>query len=225
MKFMFKGSGQITLPITPESFQVETARNVQKVNVHEIGDVNLPGNMALGVTKISCMFPKQNYPFAFDYGNPYEYVEKFQKLVKKGKAVRFIISGTEVNERVLVESISYGERDGTGDVYATITLVGYRGVGAVQAMAVAGATAVLASAPTAREAEAPPASSQTQSYTVKAPSVDTYIVIARQYYQNHWGPAVQNQKIAAALAQYNGDKGSFPSQKTVKIPPYESLGI
>ena len=53
--------------------------------------------------------------------------------------MRFIVSGTGVNEQMLIEDIAYGEKDGTGDVYATITMRGYREVGAAQTTAVLGA--------------------------------------------------------------------------------------
>lgn len=217
MKFIFKGSGQITLPITPESFQVETARNIQKVNVHEVGDVNLPGNMALGVIKIDCLFPNNNYPFAADYGDPYSYVERFQKLISKKKPVRFIVTESEVNERVLVESISYGEKDGTGDVYATITMVGYREVGVAQTAKVAGASVVAAAK---RAVETPPVQQET-SYAVK--NGDSYMSIARKNYGDHWEVGAKAQKMAKALALYNGDKGFYPTKSSIIIPPYEKM--
>ena len=46
--------------------------------------------------------------------------------------LRFIVSGTMVNAPVLISDITYGEKDGTGDVYATITMRKYRTLSAVQ---------------------------------------------------------------------------------------------
>ena len=40
--------------------------------------------------------------------------------------MRFIVTDTDVNIPVLVENISYGEKDGSNDVYATISLAEYR---------------------------------------------------------------------------------------------------
>lgn len=235
MKFIFKASGgQITLPITPESFQVETAINIQKVNIHEAGDVNLPGNMALGVIKIDCIFPNRDYPFATDYGDPYGFVDKFQKLIKKKKAVRFIVTDTEVNERVLVESISYGERDGTGDVYATITMAGYREVGAVRMAQVLSAATPTASASTARPVEK--AAASVQQYHVK--DSDSYMSICRAFYKSYY-TAANSYAMGQKLADYNGDSGHVvPSKyvlregnreervnRVIKIPPYETLGM
>jgi hypothetical protein len=40
-KFIIKASKQITLPVTPESFEVSYGRNIETVNIHEVGDVNI----------------------------------------------------------------------------------------------------------------------------------------------------------------------------------------
>lgn len=93
-KFIIKASGQITLPVTPESFEVSCGRRTETVNIHEVGDVNLPGGMALGTIKVGCMFPENDYPFALDSGEPYEYVERIEKIIKRKKPVRFVVSGT-----------------------------------------------------------------------------------------------------------------------------------
>ena len=74
-KFIIKASKQITLPVTPEGFEVSYGRRTETVNIHEVGDVNLPGGLALGSIKISCLFPSQPYPFAQDSGDPYGYVD------------------------------------------------------------------------------------------------------------------------------------------------------
>lgn len=108
-KFIIKASGQITLPVTPESFEVSYGRHTETVSIHEVGDVNLPGGMALGTIKVGCMFPENDYPFALDSGEPYEYVGRIEKIIKRKKPVRFVVSGTGINERVLIEEISYGE--------------------------------------------------------------------------------------------------------------------
>lgn len=234
MNFIIKGGGsQITLPITPESFKVETARNIQKINIQETGDVNLAGNMALGNIKIDCIFPSRDYPFAKDCGDPYGYVEKIQRLIKKKTPARFIVTDTEVNERVLIESISYGEQDGTGDVYATICMAGYRAAEAVETMTVsAAAPTVKSSAPT-RAGEK--AVSKVQQYRVK--DSDSYMSICRAFYRDRYTTA-NSYKMGKALAAYNGDGSHIvPSKvqhddspertvnRVIKIPPFEALGM
>lgn len=208
-KFIIKASKQITLPVTPESFEVSCGRRTETVNIHAVGDVNLPGGLALGSIKISCLFPAQPYPFALDSGDPYGYVNAIKKLIQKAKPVRFIVSGTGVNERVLIEDIAYGERDGTGDVYATITMRGYREVGAAQTMAVLGVS-------TTRSAGSGSVGSQ-QSYT--AVYGDTLCGICRKYYGDG------SYTLAKKLADYNSrpDPNILYVGDILRIPPKEAL--
>lgn len=217
MKFIIKASGrQITLPITPESFEVTTARHTQMVNIHEVGDVNLPGNAALGAIKLHCIFPKQSYPFAEDYGSPYDYVGQIQSIISRKKPVRFIVTGTEVNERVLIESISYGEKDGTGDVYASISMAGYRGVSAVQTAQVLVESTVkpvlhpVLSRPAEKE--------QPREQLYKVQANDTWAFIALNYYDD--------AGLANKLCEYNGSRSpglAMHSGDVIKIPIKEAL--
>ena len=208
-KFIIKASKQLTLPVTPESFEVSYGRRTETVNIHEVGDVNLPGGLALGTIKISCMLPNQDYPFALDSGDPYDYVDDIKELIKKGKPVRFIVSGTGVNERVLIEDISYGERDGTGDVYATITMRGYRAVSAAQTVKTLGASTV--------RSEGGGSAGGERSHT--AIYGDTLCGICRKYYGDG------SYTLAKKLASYNSrpDPNILYVGEVLKIPPKEAL--
>lgn len=223
-KFIIKASKQITLPVTPESFEVSYGRRTETVNIHEVGDVNLPGGLALGTIKISCMFPEQDYPFALDAGDPYSYVDSIKKLIKKKKPVRFIVSGTGVNERVLVEDIAYGERDGTGDVYATITMRGYREVSATQTVAVLGV--VTTSQPTVPKAGANRPRDQEKNDSEEriyhAKKGQTFYEICRVVY----GSGSASGANAIRLANYNGYgslRMTLEKDMAIKYPPISSL--
>lgn len=130
MKFIFKDTQEmkeLTLPVTPPSFEVSNGIRIETVNIHTVGDVHLSGLKSLGVIKISCLFPARRYPFVgTEDVEPYALVEKFKQWSEKGTVLRLIISETPVNVPVLAESISYGEKDGTGDVYADLVLQEYR---------------------------------------------------------------------------------------------------
>lgn len=200
-KFIIKASGQITLPVTPESFEVSYGRHTETVNIHEVGDVNLPGGMALGTIKVGCMFPENDYPFALDSGEPYEYVGRIEKIIKRKKPVRFVVSGTGINERVLIEEISYGERDGTGDVYATITMRGYRKVSAGRTAAV-GAIAV--PAVTSPAVNLPRESDTDTAATYRGTKYQSYAEIARNVYGVNDG----NEMYRLGLAQFGNTSQS-----------------
>lgn len=126
-KFCFDGS--LILPITPESFEVGSGIRIETVNIHALGDLRIAGYPTLDSISISSVFPAQKYSFAItDNVQPYALVSQFKTWADTRKVVRFLITGTDINLPVLVESIRYGERDGSGDVYYTLTLAEYRHV-------------------------------------------------------------------------------------------------
>lgn len=62
-QFIIKASKQITLPVTPESFEVSFGQRIESVNIHEVSDVNLSGGMALGTIKSGGRFYKEHTLF------------------------------------------------------------------------------------------------------------------------------------------------------------------
>lgn len=206
MKFIFKDEAdgtELTLPVTPPSFEVSHGINIETVNIHTMGDVALAGYGTLPSFKIPCLFPAQDYPFAEASAvlDPYSYVRKFEAWCDSRTVLRYIISGTMVNCLVLIEDISYGEQDGSGDVYATINLRKYRQLTAAQTQA--GATGNLA-----RTEET--AAVTAESYTVVYG--DTLSAIARKFY----GDAALYPKLAA----YNGIKNAniISVGQLIKLP-------
>ncbi|HHY27417.1 MAG TPA: LysM peptidoglycan-binding domain-containing protein [Desulfitobacterium dehalogenans] len=132
-KFIFKdGNRELLLPVTPPSFAIDHGIRIETIHIHTLGDVNIAGYGTLAAIKIDCLFPARPYPFSLADENPYTYVKTFQKFCDKGKVIRFIIPDTPVNLPVLVESITYSERDGTHDVYASLALREYRPLSAVK---------------------------------------------------------------------------------------------
>ena len=182
-KFIFKGGPkELTLPVTPESYQVEKGNNIEVVNIHELGDAILVGYGTLATVKISCIFPARSYPFARD-DDPDEYIEQFEKWIKKKSKLRFVVSGTGVNVPVVVQSFSYGERDGTNDIYADIILREYKALGAVKV---------------ANTAASKPRAAATKSEGVKTHTAeygDCLCAICRKYYGD--GSYAMAQRLAA----------------------------
>lgn len=200
------GGTELILPVTPESFSVSFGRNVLKVNLHQLGDVNLWGQRRAGEVKLSAVFPasERSYAFPGGYaGNPYGAIELLKNWQNQGKILRFIVSETPVNLAVLLSEVSFGEQDGTGDVYTSITLSEYREIGAVQVRPGGSQTA-------ARPAESGGVQPSPQSYTIV--KGDTLWAIARKFY----GDA----SLCWKLADCNGIKNAnliFPG-RTIKIP-------
>jgi len=185
-KIIFKDTeknAELVLPVTPPSFEVSHGINIETINIHTLGDVALPGYGTLATLKIDCMFPAKKYPFNQPNTElaPYAYVKKFEDWSDNHTILRFIVSDTTVNIPVLIKEIMYGEKDGTGDVYATITMREYRQLSAVQ---------VSKTGNVARTAEVKTATTA-QTHIVK--SGDTLSAICRKYY----GDASLYPKLAA----------------------------
>ena len=123
--FLDEAAGiELVLPVSPSSYSWEHANRVETVQLDQLGELNLPGGRVMGRCTLECLLPAQLYPFcnpgALD--NPYIYLEQLERWSDKGTVVRFLVSGTPSNASVLIESVEYGEKDGTNDLYATIVL-------------------------------------------------------------------------------------------------------
>ena len=117
-------NSEMIMPVTPESFQVSHGINMETVNIHTLGDVAIAGYPTLASIKIDLLFPGQNYIFAnfSKLQNPYTcYIDGFKNYMNNRNRMRFVISGTTINVPVKLENMDYGEKDGTNDVYATLT--------------------------------------------------------------------------------------------------------
>lgn len=199
---------EMILPVTPSSWQGEAGRKANSLTMHTVGAVNLPGNRALLDEELDCLLPAHDYPFNSPGAvtNPWYYLERLIRWSDEGTALRFIISDTDVNESVILDPIRYREQDGTGDIYCTIPLRGYRELAAVT-------EEVTASGNNARAVDGVTVTQTT--YTVQPG--DTLSAIARKFY----GDASLYGKLAAA----NGIKNAnliYPGQ-ALKIPDAKRL--
>lgn len=195
--FIFRGGEEeVVLPITPASYEVERGTNIEIVNIHELGDVSLAGYGTLATVTIDCLFPASKDP---DY-----YLAIFRRFGTEREELRFIVSDTDVNLPVYLQSIQYGERDGTNDVYATITLRERKPLQAVQLVQAPQATKPRASAPQEAAGEV----------LYKVVYGDTMCSICRKFYGND-KPDTYNR-----LAQYNGrpNPNILYAGETLKIP-------
>lgn len=212
-RFIFKDRRrELALPVTPESFQVDYGIRIETVNIHDVGDADIAGKKTLANIKLQCMFPAGNYDFADAEYEPYGYVKKFEKWSRRGTVLRFIVSDTPVNIPVRVENIAYGERDGTNDVYATITLREHKTLEVVQ-------MADTSAAANKSRTESSNTSSDDRSYTLKYG--DTLCALCRKHYGND-KPTTYN-----ALARYNhiANPNIIMAGRVINIPSKSKLGV
>ncbi|MDO5565471.1 MAG: LysM peptidoglycan-binding domain-containing protein [Planctomycetia bacterium] len=119
---------RIRLPVIPSSFEVSVPHQNTTVNINELGEINLIGKTGLTSMTIESFFPMQQYSFCLhnDLQKPYGYIKQLLKWKESGRPIRVIITGTPINYAMAIESLSYSEVDGTGDVYFTLELKEYR---------------------------------------------------------------------------------------------------
>lgn len=215
-KFILKSSSaELVLPVTPQSFTVSKSNNVQKISIHQLGDVNLWGQPGLCDIKITSFFPSSERSYAFNggyTGNPYGAVELINGWISDKEIVRFIVSDTPINISVMPSSLEYGEDGGTGDVEYTLLLKEYRSMEAVE----------VSSTGASREAENEPVTKE-QSYQVK--SGDTLWAIAQKYYGD--GSLAYNlaevNGIKNANLIYPGDNLTIPEKSVVQATAYTGV--
>ncbi|CDL65297.1 TPA: LysM peptidoglycan-binding domain-containing protein [Clostridioides difficile] len=115
-------------PILPTSFEISGNINTSTTNVLKLGEVIVCGGMGLRTTEINSFFPGEQYHFCNykDFPQPYDCVNKLKKWMEQGLILRYIITETDVNMEVIIESFKHGKQDGTNDVYFTLSLKEYK---------------------------------------------------------------------------------------------------
>lgn len=196
---------EMVLPVTPPSFEVSHGINIETINIHSVGDVILPGYTTLSTMRIDCMFPLRKYSFCQDtVKKPYKYIDQLKRWCDNHTILIFSISDSNVNMQMIVSDISYGEKDGTGDVYATINLKEYRTL-----------TAVKIDKTGNRSRASDKGNTGYKNYIIK--KGDTLSAICLKYY----GKA----SLYTKLAKYNGIKNPnlIYAGKTLKLPDKKYL--
>lgn len=211
MQIIFKNTRtneQLIMPVTPPEFLVSRGREIEQLDMASVGQVNLPGIAALLEEQQEFLLPAEarNYTQAGYAGSPYTIVDQLCRWSENGDVLRLIVTETPVNEPVLLGPVRYGERDGTGDVYVTLEIRGYRYLtDEITELPETGNTARTVS--TAETAE--------RTYVVEAG--DCLWLIARRFYGDG--------SLAQRLAVYNGIKNAnliYPGE-LLRIPDKSML--
>ena len=118
----------LRFPVTPSEVICETSANISTESVNELGNVSLFSGVELKSIPIDSFFPNKDYSFC-TYNNiekPYELVRKLETWQNNGTKLRYIVSDGYTNIPVMINSFTYQEQDGTGDVYFNLSLVEYK---------------------------------------------------------------------------------------------------
>ena len=118
----------VRLPVMPSEFERVVGADYETNKIVGLGDVATFNGNGLAQLSLSSFFPNKEYSFNA-YSNvpkPYDLVRYFKEWKNKGTVVRVILTGTDINQSMYITNFSYGEKDGTGDVYYSIDLLEYR---------------------------------------------------------------------------------------------------
>lgn len=120
-------SQTIVLPVNPATFEFSEAKQNQKINLTNMGEINLLGNRGLLTGTIQSFFPGINSPF-YRYADrsPMEYILTLKAWKNSDEPVRLIVSGSDINHAMAIDNLTYSQREGHDDIYFTLELSEYR---------------------------------------------------------------------------------------------------
>lgn len=190
---------KLRLPVLPSTIGVEVEQNNQTVNINELGDITLIGKTGLQSMELNTFFPNQQYSFV-EYAEPpkpYDAVEKINTWRTSSEPIRLIVTTTGINLLMAIGKFTHRERDGSGDVYYSLSLQEYKPPKTKQV--------AKAKVPKPRR-PVKPKKKATKTYVVKRG--DTLWAISKR----HYGNGNQWRKI------YNRNKGVIGSNPNLIYP-------
>lgn len=181
----------VSIPVLPSEYKVQSSQNNQSENIVGIGEVLLKGKRNLITVSFSSFFPLRRNSSYCRKGRilkPLQYVNAIERMKQLG-AVKLVITGSPIRMDCTIESFEWGESDGTGDIFYTISFKEYRNISASKSAVVQ--DGLLESAPPAdglnKESARTEPKFSTQEYIVK--KGDTLTSIAKRLTgSSNWKP-------------------------------------
>ncbi len=116
---------QFELAVNPREISVTQDSKDKTIDLLNVGEVNVPGNRGLMKVALATFLPDQDSPFYT--GNAPETIVQAVKKAKNGKkALRIIISGTDVNTLFTVSAMNETYKEGQADIYISWSFVEVR---------------------------------------------------------------------------------------------------
>lgn len=139
--FILEGDGgKVQFPVNPAEFEVGNPYENSRININSLGEINMKGKRGLKTLKFSSFFPANGYdwlnggsPFGNvednSAGDPYGNIATIRQIAESDKPAKISISGSDVSMDCLIDSFTYKEQDGSGDVYFSLEISEYRHIG------------------------------------------------------------------------------------------------
>ncbi|WP_456273633.1 hypothetical protein [Bacillus sp. AK031] len=113
----------IRLPIVPEEFEISFPHNNETFTRLNQKALRLIGLEGLKTLTLQSFFPNRYYSFARDHSYMgFEYIDIIESWKARRVPIRIIVTDTPINLAVTIEELTYTPRDGSGDVYYTLSL-------------------------------------------------------------------------------------------------------
>ena len=173
----------IRLPVIPAEFERVIGADYETNNIIGLGDVATFNSNGLAQLSLSSFFPKKEYSFN-EYSNvqkPYDMVSHIKDWKNKGTVVRVILTGTDINQEMYITDFTYGEKDGTGDVYYSMDLLECRPI-TIPAINEASTNTQNTSRPTDNNNNSNKNNTNNTQKTHKVVKGDSLWAIAQKYY-------------------------------------------
>ena len=178
----------ISIPVLPSEYQVQSSQNNQSENIIGLGEISLKGKRNLMTVSFSSFFPLRRNSSYCRRGSilkPLQYVDAIERMKQTG-TVKLVITGSPIRMDCTIESFEWGENDGTGDIFYTLSFKEYRNVSASKSSVVQGNGEAEAGITTPEQTRTEPKAS-TQEYIVK--KGDTLTSIAKRLTgSSNWKP-------------------------------------
>lgn len=123
-------SGTVKLPVPPESYEVAVSSLHQKVNIQSLGELNMLGKTGLRTISFTTFLPNQDYTFA-NAVDTAEYIKNIESLRTATSPCHLLIGGTTVDFDVTIDSFTYSESGGGGDITIALSFSEYKKINEV----------------------------------------------------------------------------------------------
>lgn len=124
--------GELYFPVNPEEIQIRTEKQLETVNIIQLGEIDFPNHEKVKEITFSSFFPMEydssycRYP---NIPNPKKAMNQLMAWTTGGKPVRLLITGTTINVLVLVSAHNSIVKGGEpGDIYFDLTCRTWRKV-------------------------------------------------------------------------------------------------
>lgn len=117
--------GQFELSVNPPEISVTQDNKDKTIDLLNVGEINVPGMRGLIRVSLATFLPDSNSPF-FTGTAPEQIVQAVKKAKNGQKAIRIIISGSDVNTQFNISSMNEIYKEGQGDIYISWSFVELR---------------------------------------------------------------------------------------------------